>query len=178
MRHNHLIRGVYTVNVIDETGKQLGILNIREAIRVATEKGLDLVEVSPNSTPPTCKIMNFGQFKYEQNKNKVKQRVEVTKETGITVNTSEHDLGIKVKHVQDWLDEGHKVLVKLRFHGREIMFTKLGHDQMDRIIALLRPNSFTIENKPGLNGKLLSMLIKPTKSTQQSTAPVTKPTSN
>ena len=160
MRHNHLIRGVYTVNVIDETGKQIGVYNIREAIRIASDRGLDLVEVAPNSNPPTCKIMDYGKFNYEQNKKKVRQHVETIKETGITVNTSEHDLGIKVKHIQDWLDEGHKVTVKLRFHGREITFPKLAHDQMDKIVSLLRANSFVVENKPAINGKFMTMLLK------------------
>lgn len=168
MRHNHLIRGVYTVNLIDENGKQLGSFGLREAQRLAGDRGLDLVEVNPNSTPPTCKIMNFGQYKYEQKKKAKKPHVEIIKEAGLTVNTSEHDLGVKTRHIQEWLGEGHKVLVKIKFFGREVTHAELGFDQMNNVIGLLAPETFSVENKPVLNGKFMTMLLKPAKVNQTS----------
>lgn len=159
-----MIRGVNTVSLIDENGKILGVFGIRDAQRIANEKSLDLVEVNPNSNPPTCKIMSFGKYKYDQKKKmKNKPHVDIVKETGITVNTAEHDLEVKVKHIKEWLEEGHKVLVRLRFFGRELQHANLGIDQMNNVVNSLTPNTFVVESKPVINGKLMTMLLKPAK---------------
>lgn len=164
-RHNHLIRGVNEVNVIDAEGKLVGLLEVRQAIAMAQEEGLDLVEVNRNSSPPTCKIMNFGQFKYEQQK-KAKTRPvqqEILKETVITVRISDHDLGIKCKQVQGWLNEKYKVLVKLKFFGREITHPDLGFEKLNQALDILEPSTFSMESTPSLQAKVISVVLKPTK---------------
>jgi translation initiation factor IF-3 len=166
LRHNNQIRGVPVVNVIDETGRNLGMFSIKDAMRISTERGLDLVEVNPNSNPPSCRIMNFGQFKYEQKKNKKPQKADLLKEIEVSVGIGAHDLGFKCDHIRDWLSDGHKVMVKLRFKGRQITHSSLGFEQMDKVLTLLDPKAFVLENKPALNGKLLTMILRPTNNQQ------------
>jgi translation initiation factor IF-3 len=164
-RHNHLIRGVNEVNVIDAEGKLVGLLEVRQAISMAQEQGLDLVEVNRNSAPPTCKIMNFGQFKYEQKK-KMKSRPvqqEILKESTLSVGISEHDLGIKCKQIQGWLNEKYKVLVKLKFMGREITHPELGFEKLNQALDMLEPSTFAPEAKPSLQAKVISVVLKPSK---------------
>lgn len=126
------------VRVIDSEGKQLGILPLVEALRAATNVELDLVEVSPKSEPPVCRIMDFGKFKYQQSKKahdaKKKQAVVHLKEVKLRPKTEEHDLEFKLRHIERFLKEGNKTKVTIVFRGREIAHSELGRQMMERII--------------------------------------------
>ena len=117
------------VRVIDAEGKQLGILAVREALRVAEEQGLDLVEVAPGATPPVCRIMNYGKYKYQQSKRTQEARKHQTvihvKEVKVRPRTEEHDFQFKLRHVKRFLSEGNKVKVSMLFRGREIAHPEL-----------------------------------------------------
>jgi len=126
------------VRVIDSEGKQLGILPLVEALRAAANADLDLVEVSPKSEPPVCRIMDFGKFKYQQSKKahdaKKKQAVVHLKEVKLRPKTEEHDLEFKLRHIERFLKEGNKTKVTIVFRGREIAHSELGRQMMERII--------------------------------------------
>ncbi|NPB06889.1 MAG: translation initiation factor IF-3, partial [Aquificae bacterium] len=126
--------------LIDENGQQLGIMPVREALKIAEEKGLDLVEIAPNANPPVCKIMDYGKFKYELKKkereSRRKQRehrIEV-KDIRMKVRIDEHDLQVKLKHMREFLEDGNKVKVWIRFRGRENIYPELGKKLAQRII--------------------------------------------
>lgn len=159
-----MIRGVWTVKLIDETGSQVGNIPFREALKIASDKGFDLVEVGPTNDPPICKLMNFGQYKYEQKKKlKGKVRVQpesITKEIGLTPNTSPHDLEVKANYIKGWLEEKHKVMVKVKFAGRELQHSSLGFAQMTKLTSVLPKELFVVETPPVLNGKFMTMLLK------------------
>ncbi|MEJ5338642.1 MAG: translation initiation factor IF-3 [Aquificaceae bacterium] len=131
------------VRLIDENGKQLGIIPIQEALRIASEKGLDLVEVAPQANPPVCKILDYGKFLYELKKKekeaKKKQRehaIEV-KDMMLSVRIDEHDLKVKLKHMREFLMDGDKVRVRIRFRGREHLHPELGDKLANRIVEEL-----------------------------------------
>ncbi|MHB1646199.1 MAG: translation initiation factor IF-3 [bacterium] len=126
------------VRVVNDEGGQLGIINLADAIKLAKEKSLDLVEVSKNSTPPVCRIMDYGKFKYEQNKKdqiaKKKQVIIHTKEIKFRPNTDDHDYNFKLKNIISFLKEGNKVKLTISFKGREIIHTDLGVKVLLRVI--------------------------------------------
>lgn len=126
------------VRVIDSEGKQLGILPLVEALRAAANADLDLVEVSPKSEPPVCRIMDFGKFKYQQSKKahdaKKKQAIVHLKEVKLRPKTEEHDLEFKLRHIERFLKEGNKTKVTIVFRGREIAHSELGRQMMEKII--------------------------------------------
>ena len=160
LKANRQIRA-YQVRVILSDGSNGGIRNFKEALMLAQNENLDLVEINPNSNPPTCKIMDFGQYKYEQKKKlKNKPTTEIVKEIGLTIKTSEHDLTTKTKHIQEWLKENCKVIVKLKFFGREITHPELAVEQMNKITNFLDQETFIIECKPVLSGKYMTMILK------------------
>jgi translation initiation factor IF-3 len=166
-----LIRGVWTVGLIDENGKSLGTYSFRDAMKAAEDRGLDLVEVNAYSNPVTCRLMNFGQYKYEEKKKQKKintKNIEVLKEVGLTVTTSPHDLEIKSKAIQEWLSNNYKVLIKLKFKGREVTFANLGFEQLNYLTSMLQENTFVIDSKPSLNGKYLTMVLKANKNNNNS----------
>jgi translation initiation factor IF-3 len=131
------------VRLIDENGKQIGIVPLQEALRIANEKGLDLVEIAPNANPPVCKILDYGKFLYELKKKekeaKKKQRehaIEV-KDMMLSLRIDEHDLKVKLKHMREFLMDGDKVRVRIRFRGREHLHPELGDKLVNRIIEEL-----------------------------------------
>ena len=131
------------VRLIDENGKQVGIVPLQEALRIAGEKGLDLVEVAPQANPPVCKILDYGKFLYELKKKekeaKKKQRehaIEV-KDMMLSVRIDEHDLKVKLKHIREFLMDGDKVRVRIRFRGREHLHPELGDKLANRILEEL-----------------------------------------
>lgn len=158
MRHNHLIRNVGKVNLIDETGKQLGIFDLYRAKEIALERSLDLVEVNPSMTPPICKIMDYGKYKFEQNKNRKPPQKEALKEVELSPGIAEHDLQIKARKVQEFLNDGCKVVVRVRFKGRQAKFTELGQEQLTNVLNLLDPKSY-VASETSLNGKLLIVTL-------------------
>jgi translation initiation factor IF-3 len=157
---------VREVRLIDETGKQLGIYPTREALHVATERGLDLVEVSPEARPPVCRLMDYGKFMYEQSRRerearKAQKQIEI-KEIQVRPKTAEHDVGFKMDRARKFLQEGHKIRVRIRFRGREITHTSLAVDLMQRVAQDLSDMA-TVEQTPRMEGRSMIMLLTPVK---------------
>lgn len=124
------------MRLIDEEGSQVGIVRLAEALDLANEKELDLVEMNPNSDPPLCKIMDFGKFKYDQSKNsKQVQKVLKIKEVKLRPKTEKHDFDVKIRRARNFLDEGHKVLVTMVYRGREQRHPELGREVLMRFFA-------------------------------------------
>ncbi len=152
------------VRVIDAEGKQVGILAVRDALRLAEEQGLDLVEVAPGATPPVCRIMNFGKYKYQQSKRtqeaRKHQTVTQVKEVKIRPRTEEHDFQFKLRHVKRFLGEGDKVKVSLLFRGREIAHPEFGREVLSRILEELK-DQIVVEQSPRLEGRNMVMILSP-----------------
>lgn len=124
------------MRLIDEEGSQVGIMRLAEALDLANEKELDLVEMNPNADPPLCKIMDFGKFKYDQSKNsKQVQKVLKIKEVKLRPKTEKHDFDVKIRRARSFLDEGHKVLVTMVYRGREQRHPELGREVLLRFFA-------------------------------------------
>ena len=153
---------VREVRLIDEEGNQKGILPTLEALKLAKEKDLDLVEVSPNANPPVCKILDFGKYRFEQEKklreSKKNQKVLKLKEIRMQPKIGPGDLDTKAKHVQEFLDEGDKVKVTIRFRGRELAHTELGYDVLNEVLKRLT-SAYVMEKQPAMDGKTMSMTI-------------------
>ena len=163
VRVNERIR-VPQVRVIGEDGSQVGVLPVREALALAQSKGLDLVEVSPTARPPVCRIMDYGKFKYEQNrrarKAKKKQHQMQLKEVKMRPKIEEHDYGFKVQHAREFLSERDKVKLTVTFRGREIAHQDLGHKIIQRAIADLADLA-TVESPPRSEGRTLTAVLMP-----------------
>ncbi|MCY3728969.1 MAG: translation initiation factor IF-3 [Nitrospira sp.] len=162
-RVNHLIR-VPEVRVIGSEGEQLGILKTSEALKRAHEGGYDLVEVAPTSTPPVCRIMDYGKFKYEQSKKEHKtrqhQKSTQVKEIKLRPRTDKHDLETKVRRIVEFLEEGIKTKVTVMFRGREMANQNLGRQAMERVREELKDVA-TIEMEPRMEGRNLYMIVSP-----------------
>src|SRR5258705_5130670 len=162
LRINHRIR-VPEVRVILEE-EQLGIMPTHEALRLAEEKGLDLVEISPRAFPPVCRIMDYGKYKYEEAKKKQQQRKKAstveTKEIKFRPKTEEHDMDFKVKHVRRFLEGGNKVRLAVVFRGREITHPQTGMAVLNRVVERCGDIA-TVEATPNMEGRRMSMVIAP-----------------
>lgn len=162
-RANEDIR-VPQVRVIDEEGEQLGVLPIEEALAAADNRGLDLVEVSPNADPPVCKIMDYGRYKYTQQKKahdaRKRQKVVEVKEVKMRVKIDEHDYGFKKRHAERFLHDGNKAKVTIMFRGREVTHPDLGRKLLDRLANELMEIS-DIEQDPRLEGRNMVMILVP-----------------
>jgi len=152
------------VQVISSNGKNLGILNIKEAINAARQEGLDLIEISPNANPPVCKIIDIGKYKYDlqkkANKAKKKQKIINLKEIKLRPVTEIHDYNFKIKNAQKFLSKGDKVKFTVQFKGREMQHTHLGHELMKRIINDTNAIG-KIEVRPKFEGKQIIMIVQP-----------------
>ena len=155
------------VRVINLQGEQLGIFPIAEALNIAREASRDLVEVSPNASPPVCRIMDYGKFKYEQSKKtyqakkkKHVPRVTHIKEIKVRPKTEEHDLQFKIRHIKKFLTQGDKAKITLIFRGREITHPERGHQVMNRI-AEETEDVGIVENPAKLEGRNMIMLLAP-----------------
>jgi len=150
--------------VVDQTGKQLGVLNTHEARRLAEEAGLDLVEVAPTARPPVCRIMDFGKYKYEQAKkakeSRKKQHTVDLKEMRYRPKIEEHDFDFKTRHVKQFLEEGNKVRCFVLFRGRERAHTEFGARVLERVAEVLKDVA-QVESPPLLEGKSMNMLLAP-----------------
>ncbi|MBP3742427.1 MAG: translation initiation factor IF-3 [Treponema sp.] len=160
-RINEMIR-VREVRLIDDEGKQLGIIATQEALRMAKDKDLDLVEVSPNANPPVCKILDYGKYRFEQEKklrdSKKNQKVLKLKEIRMQPKIGAGDLDTKAKHIQEFLDEGDKVKVTIRFRGRELAHTELGYDVLNEVLKRLT-SAYNIDKPAAMDGRNMSMTI-------------------
>ncbi len=155
-----------SVRVIDFEGKQLGIMTFQDALREANDAGLDLVEVSPTSSPPVCRIMDYGKFRYQQSKKlqvaKKHQATVQLKEIRLRPKTEEHDLQVKLRHIRRFLEESNKVKVSMMFRGREIAYTELGRKVMNELLKALEDVG-TIDQHPKLEGRNMVMIVAPKK---------------
>jgi translation initiation factor IF-3 len=155
---------VREVRVISPAGEQLGILPIEQALALAREQDLDLVEVAPNERPPVCRVMDFGKYKYQQAKRsqeaRKRQKVIQVKEIKMRPKTEEHDYQFKMRHAHRFLEEGNKVKVSLLFRGREMDHVELGQRLLDRIITDCKDVS-SVEQHPRLEGQTLSLILAP-----------------
>ena len=152
------------VQVIASDGKNLGTLVTREAINIAKQEGLDLIEISPNANPPVCKIIDVGKYKYDlqkkANKAKKKQKIINLKEIKLRPVTEIHDYNFKIKNAQKFLEKGDKVKFTVKFRGREMQHTHLGNELMDRIINdTARVGK--VEVNPKLEGRQIVMIVQP-----------------
>ncbi len=163
IRANERIR-VPQVRVIDSEGQQIGIMDTREALALARSKDLDLVEVSPNSRPPVCRIMDFGKYKYEESKKqraaKKKQHSFQIKEVKLRPKIDDHDYEVKFNAARKFLEQHHKVKLTIMFRGREMAHPELGARVMNRILADLTEIG-SAENTPKLEGRNLSTVVAP-----------------
>tara|TARA_B110000881_G_C18313918_1_gene383337 strand:- start:111 stop:653 length:543 start_codon:yes stop_codon:yes gene_type:complete len=152
------------VQVIGSDGDNLGILNTNEAISIAKEQGLDLIEISPNAKPPVCKIIDMGKFKYDAQKKanvaKKKQKIVLLKEIKMRPVTETHDYEFKVKNAKKFIGKGDKVKFTIRFKGRELQHSHLGRELMDKIKADMQAIG-KVELHPKFDGKQMIMVIQP-----------------
>ncbi len=150
--------------MITEDGEQLGILAIHDALDIAFDRGLDLVEVSPNADPPVCKIMDFGKFKYQQSKRKTEARKKQTiiqvKEVKLRTKTETHDIQTKVKNLLRFIGEGNKVKISVMFSGREITHPELGVSVLNRVMDEVG-EKVTIDTQPRMEGRCMVMFVSP-----------------
>jgi translation initiation factor IF-3 len=152
------------IRLIGADGENIGVVTPSRAMMLAEEAGLDLVEISPNAEPPVCKIMDFGKFKYEQQKREAearkKQKIIEIKEIKFRPGTDDHDYDVKMRSVLKFLDEGDKVKITLRFRGREMAHQQLGMDLLNRVAADVAATG-KIESMPKLEGRQMVMMIAP-----------------
>ncbi len=157
------------VRVIDENGEQMGILAPFDALKIARERGLDLVEVSPNAVPPVCRIQDYGKFLYEKDKSdraaRKKQKVIVVKEVKFSVTVDEHDYQTKKNQAVRFLSEGDKVKASLRFRGRQMAHRDLGYNIINRLIQDIGDTG-VVEFMPRMEGTTLHAILAPGKKVQ------------
>jgi translation initiation factor IF-3 len=163
LRINEMIR-IREVRIIDDEGQQLGVMPTAEALALAREKGLDLVEVAPTAVPPVCRILDYGQYKYELQKRereqKKKQKSQTFKEVRLAVKIDVHDLQTKARRAAEFLDKGDRVKVTVRFRGREISHANLGRDLLERVATELAEHG-TVERPPLLEGRSMYIVMGP-----------------
>ena len=163
MKVNREIRAP-KVRVISETGEQVGVITLHEAIAMAEQAGLDLVEIVPGSVPPVCKIINYGKFRYDQTKRekeskKARHQIKV-KEVKIKPNIDPHDLETKMRHARDFLAKGHKVKITCTFRGREMLHADIGEKLVRKVCEDLEDVA-TPEVIPKMLGRVLSVVLAP-----------------
>jgi len=153
---------VQNVRLISPDGEQIGIVPTREALQKAENYGLDLVEVSPNSKPPVCRIMDFGKYKYEQSKkekiSKKKQHIITVKEIRLRPRTDEHDLETKLRHARKFLEQKNKVKITILFRGREMAYQDFGRELMEKVKEFLDEVG-KVEAEPKMEGRRMIMIL-------------------
>lgn len=171
LRINRQIRA-REVFLIDENGEQKGVINTYDAYRMAEEAGLDLVEVSPMANPPVCKILDFGKYRYEMEKKqkeaKKNQTVTKLKEVRMQSKIADNDINTKSKAISEFLGEGNKVKVSIRFKGRTMTHPELGKEVLDTILVKLSDMgcAFNLDKSAFMEGKMMSMMLSPAKSSK------------
>lgn len=164
-RVNERIR-IREVRLIDDEGNQVGIIPTRDALEMARERGLDLVEVAPNAVPPVCRLMDYGKFRYEQSRrdreSRRNQHVVELKEVRLSPKIDDHDLETKGRQAAKFLGEGDKVKLTVRFRGREMAHTDIGMGILTQMAEQLRVHG-TIEQAPKMEGRAMSMVVAPVK---------------
>jgi len=152
------------VRVIGSDGEQIGVMPTEEALKIAGDENLDLVEVSPDANPPVCKIMDHGKYKYELTKKKQeakrKQKTSQIKEIKVRPKTDDHDLETKVRHIEKFLGKNDKVKITLVFRGREFMLRDRANAVLEKIIGLTQDFA-VVEQNPKFEGRVMTMLLGP-----------------
>src|SRR5438105_667215 len=160
-RVNERIRA-HQVRLIDENGENVGVMPPQRALDIARERNLDLVEISPNANPPVCKLMDYGRYKYEQakkeNEARKNQKTVTLKEIRLSPRTDEHDVDVKTRKIQEFLAEGDRVRVSIKFRGAEMRHPDIGRKLLDSIAEVLK-GSAVIERTPVMEGKMMSMIV-------------------
>ncbi|MFL4990456.1 MAG: translation initiation factor IF-3 [Microvirga sp.] len=163
-RANRDIRGVREVQLIDDTGQNRGVMAFFDALKVAEEAGLDLVEISPNATPPVCKILDYGKFRFLEQKKaaeaRKKQKTVEVKEIKLRPGIDDHDYEVKMKAMKSFFEEGNKVKITLRFRGREMAHQSLGLKVLDRVKADVGDLA-KVEMEPNFEGRQVVMVLAP-----------------
>jgi translation initiation factor IF-3 len=163
LRINEQIR-VREVRLIQDGGERQGIMTTSEALELARESGLDLVEVAPQAVPPVVKILDYGKFKFENEKkirdSKKKQKILKLKEIRMQPKIDDHDLDFKSKHIKEFLGEGNKVKVTIRFRGRELAHTELGLVVLKDVLARIE-GEYIMDKPPAMEGRTMSMVLNP-----------------
>jgi translation initiation factor IF-3 len=153
-----------SIRLVDQNGNMIGVVSAAEGMRLAEQAGLDLVEISPGASPPVCKILDYGKYRYEiqkkQHEARRKQKVIQIKEIKLRPTIDKHDLDIKVRNVINFLEEGDKVRITLRFRGREMDHQDLGMKVLERVQESLKEHA-KIEQSPRIEGKQISMTVGP-----------------
>ena len=162
LRINEQIRS-REVRLIRDDGDQ-GIISVSQALEIAREAGLDLVEVAPQANPPVVKILNYGKFRFENEKrlrdSRKKQKLLKLKEIRMQPKIDDHDLDFKSKHIKEFLSEGNKVKVTIRFRGRELAHTELGFDVMKDMLSRIE-GEYSMDKPPAMEGRFKSMVLSP-----------------
>ena len=163
MRINEQIK-TDTVRLISSEGDQLGVVSLQDALNKADNVGLDLVEISPNTNPPVCKILDYGKYVYEkqklEKKNKKKQHVIHVKEIRVRPNTSDHDLLTKLSRAKKFLEAGDKVKITVMYRGREMARQDMGVDTLNRVVSIL-DDFAEIDKQANMEGRRLSLILSP-----------------
>ena len=162
VRVNEQIRAA-RVLVIGPDGNNLGVMSVREAMAIAEEHGLDVVEVSPNANPPVVKIMDYGKYMYElKKKQKKKDKTPEMKEIELTPTIGDHDLNVKLKKAREFLGKGHKVKIEIRMRGRQMLHVDITKQLAERVIALL-DDVAAVDVEPKQEGRFVHFILKPRK---------------
>ncbi len=149
------------VQVIGPNGENLGIMSVKEALALANEYGLDLVEVAPNSNPPVTKIMDFGKFLYQQKKkDKKKSKTPTMREIEMSPNIGEHDLMVKIKKIKEFLEDGDKVRVEIKMRGRQALYTHIAEDLAKRVLELIEDVG-SLEGNLSVEERSVHFVVKP-----------------
>lgn len=168
MRVNRQIR-ISPVRVIDPAGEQVGIIPVEQALAMAEEQGLDLVEVAPLARPPVCRIMDYGKFKYEEQRKareaRKKQHHVQIKEVKMRPGIEDHDFDFKTRHARRFLEEGNKVKLTMMFRGRQMAHPEIGRAVMDRVSEMLADVS-KVESSPQMEARAMTMVLAPLKAAQ------------
>jgi translation initiation factor IF-3 len=163
-RANRDIRGVRDVQLIDDNGSNRGVMPFFDALKIAEDAGLDLVEISPNSAPPVCKILDYGRFRFleqkKANEARKRQKVIEIKEIKLRPGIDDHDYDVKMKSVRRFFEEGDKVKVTLRFRGREMAHVELGAKVLQRVKADTAEMA-KVESEPSMEGRQMTMVLAP-----------------
>ncbi len=150
------------VRLIDVDGSQVGVVSIKEALALARERGLDLVEVAPNANPPVCRIMDYGKYRYQMQKKSHQKKTADVKEIKLRPRIDDHDLQLKAKNIRRFLDDGNKAKITMMLRGREATRPDLGMKVFERLIGMIE-GKFAIEKKPTLEGSNITMVVAPGK---------------
>jgi translation initiation factor IF-3 len=163
-RANRDIRGVRDVQLIDDSGANRGVMPFFDALKIAEDAGLDLVEISPNSDPPVCKILDYGRFRFleqkKANEARKRQKIIEIKEIKLRPGIDDHDYDVKMKSVRRFFEEGDKVKVTLRFRGREMAHVELGAKVLQRVKADTAEMA-KVESEPSMEGRQMTMVLAP-----------------